>query len=135
MRYIKLVNEENHINYGSSDDLYDLLCYVFRFNKTCYDEIRSKYACFGNYMGCEPFLLPRIYETDPEVIFKYMMLHYFAYGKHPKNMAKHRVIDFSPDEIVLPHDLDALGRRIAHFYERHGYIAAYAVHMQRRISH
>ena len=50
-------------------------------------------------------------------------------------MAKHRLISFQSSELVLPQDLDSLGRQIALFYADKGYIAAYGVHVDHVNAH
>ena len=129
MPYIKFVNESENKSYDGENGLKNLLFYMFSPLKISEDTKRpitvTSYFC-----GCEPFIAPRDYESDPNYVYEFMNFNNnMFHSKDVIDIVKHRVISFHPCDYVLPGDVDHLGRKLITFYAEKGYIAAYAVHM------
>ena len=127
MPYIKLVNEEG-TDCISEEHLKNLICYCFSPHKTMQDSARVNPSFQGIYTGCEPFLFPREYEHDAEVVLQFFRYINRVFPNDRQTLAMHRIISFHASELILPQDIDVLARRIACFYAEKGYVAAYAVH-------
>ncbi len=127
--YIKLVNEEcDGKTYPKTSDLANLLAYVFRVGKTLEDTVRNNPGFLGCYTGCEPSYYLGEAEHNCASVFGLMTAVNEMFPKKRTCLAKHRLISFQSSELVLPQDLDSLGRQITLFYSEKGYIAAYGVH-------
>lgn len=123
MYHIEILNTR----YDTDTDLYQLLRYIYFPAKVYEDTIRP--ICNSKVCtGCEPFLFPRSLEHDAGYVHLLMSLNNQIYSYDRGDLAKHRIISFSPDDYVFPADLDSLGRAVINYYASHGYIASYAVH-------
>ena len=129
MPFIKLINEFEHKSYDGEQGLKNLIYYIIQPTKTTQDTVRELTVLY-NYVGCEPFIYPRVFETDPDYVFDYLVTNNRIYNKsNVKDIMKHRVVSFSPVDYILPADAAQLGRKLITYYAQEGYIAAYAVHM------
>ena len=129
MPFLKLINEWEHKSYDGIQGTKNLIYYIFQPSKTAIDMIRPL-PVLVDYGGCEPFIFPRIYETSPEHILDYFVTNNSIFHKcNTKDIAKHRLVSFSPADYVLPFDVNQLGRLIINYYAAQGYIAAFAVHL------
>ncbi len=134
--YVKLVNEEDGKEYNEAGLHYLLTNYVFNPVKTWIDTKRVQ-TITGDFNGCEPFFFYSKYEEhDPEKIFQLMMLnHKIMRPLETERLAKHRIVSFPPDSMLLASDLGVLGRLLAKYYSSYGFIAAYAVHADHNNMH
>ncbi len=98
------------------------------FDKTFRDSCRGIYDLGYSYCGCEPLFFPKEYSTDPEAVFRQMVLINTVFHAQSYDIAQHRIITFHPAELVLPSDLNELGKRIIWFYKEAGYMSCYGVH-------
>lgn len=127
MYIIKFVNEDNNISYNGESVLEDRINYVMGFDKVSRDKLRvnnSDVICSG--LSSCPFA--ELMKNDPEAVFLLMRTNTFCWGKDFNNVIKHRVISFPSESMVLPADLNLLGKNIAEFYSSRGFIACYGVH-------
>lgn len=125
---VQLINESKKVSYSSHQDLENLLLYVCNTQKTYSDSIRPNPSFQGPYICCSPSPFPGWYLTDSSVALQQMQWNHQVHPEKSGNLAKHRVVSFDPNSMVLPQDLVSLGQRIISFYASIGYITLYAVH-------
>jgi len=134
MPIIKLVNEENHTNYRTPEDLNNLLQYVFNFKKMCKDSANDDILITRAIYGCIPFSFPDMACFRSDLIYYLMCINNNLWGKNIEEYAKHRVISFQDNDIRVS-EVRGICKDIALFYARQGYIAAYAVHVNSKNIH
>lgn len=133
MPVIKLVNEENKISYDTEESIYNLIYYIFNDCKTTCDDVRPGNVV-GDFVGCSHFFGPEYWGIQPGWVAMQMIANNQSYGKRENNLLKHRIISFSIDECVVPHEALKLARHIANAYGEK-YITAYGVHLDGRNIH
>lgn len=125
---VQLVNESDQVRYDSQQDLQNLLVYVCQTQKTYVDSIRYNPTFKGPYIGCKPSPFSGKLLLDADVALQQMNWNHLSYPKKTGNLAKHRIISFDPNSMVIPQELDSLGQQVISLYANNGYIALYAVH-------
>lgn len=136
MYVLKRINESHHRFYYTNEDVKSLLLYVFRPELTMDEPFFGKTELCLGCCGSESFELMRPYNQDVETVYNLMATNNIVYAPPtPTNLAMHRVVSFDPGDLVLPQDLNTLGRMLAQFYRQEGYICAYAVHANRNHLH
>ena len=123
MSYIVLVNEK----YESEQDLYNLLQYVFRLDKTATDKMRAN-TITTTLTGWGPCIVPDCYYNDPDMVFRVLSFVNQQRHKSINRYALHRIISFSPSDCIAPQDLLPLAESLIAFYVSKGFIAAYGIH-------
>lgn len=133
MPVIKFVNEENKERYDTEESVYNLIYYIFNECKTTCDDVRPGYA-IGDFAGCSHFFGPEYWQIRPDIVVGQMIANNCAYGKREFNLLKHRIISFSNDECVVPHEALKLAKHIADAYGEN-YITAYGIHLDSKSIH
>lgn len=127
MPTVKFVNETNDTEYNTEQDVCSLLCYAFDLSKT---------TSYGHqYVGCAPSIFPEWYMKNPLAVHELMEFNHKRKYKHQEKLAKHRVISFAPQECKNPRLLKWAANDIIEFYNKMGFIAAYAIHFDKRNPH
>jgi len=135
MPVVKFIQDDDPLSFTTKEDLLHLLAYMYRFDKSEMDTVRTFNPFEGYCSGCEPFFFPKEFEHDYESVFQFMMLHNIAFPHLGKKIVRHRMVSFASSDLILPQDLDPLGREIALFYKDNGFIAAYAVQADHENAH
>lgn len=133
MPVIKLVNENNKVQYDTEESIYNLIYYIFNPCKTTCDDVHPGIVV-GDFVGCSHFFGPAYWEIRPDWVVSQMISNNRAYGKREFNLLKHRVISFADDECVVPHEDFKLAKYIADAYGEN-YITAYGVHLDGKNIH
>lgn len=121
MWHIELVKNK----YESLEDLYSLLQYVFRLNKTA-DDSRRANIITDDLTGCLPAMIPDI--NNPDMVYRLMLFIIQRRHKDTPQLVRHRIVSFQASDCILPQDLIPLAQSIASFYAAKGFIAAYGIH-------
>lgn len=130
---IKLINEENHVRYDSTEDEANLIYYIMRIDKTFEDTVRPGRA-IGDFCGCIPYWGTEEHCRDPFEAYKYVVFNNMVHGKEQDNLMKHRVISFDEDIYILPNDAAKFAEYlIRELYNE--YISVYGVHLDKRNIH
>lgn len=127
MYTLKFIIKPDEDKYNGIDSIISLVNYVMDFNKVSHDKLRvntSDLIC----SGCSPFPYPVLMENSPEAVMNLMITNNKCYGKGFDDTLRHRVVSFPADQLVLPEDLNLLGRRLIEYYSSNGFIACYGVH-------
>ena len=117
MWHIELVKNK----YESLEDLYSLLQYVFRLNKTA-DDSRRANIITDDLTGCLPAMIPDI--NNPDMVYRLMLFIIQRRHKDTPQLVRHRIVSFQASDCILPQDLIPLAQSIASFYAAKGFIAA-----------
>lgn len=121
MWHIELVKNK----YESLEDLYSLLQYVFRLNKTA-DDSRRANIITDDLTGCLPAMIPDI--NNPDMVYRLMLFIIQRRHKDTPQLVRHRIVSFQASDCILPQDLIPLAQSIASSYVAKGFIAAYGIH-------
>lgn len=127
MYHVKFVEADNAHFYNGEKCISDLVYYVMNPEKVLTEKKRVKVSnSFSS--GCSPFPFPLIYENSPEHVAFLMKTNITCFGKKFEDVLRHRIVSFHASELVLPEDLELLGRNLINFYSRKGFIACYGLH-------
>lgn len=121
MWHIELVKNK----YKSLEDLYSLLQYVFRLNKTA-DDSRRANIITDDLTGCLPAMIPDM--NNPDMVYQLMLFTIQRRHKDTPQLVRHRIVSFQASDCILPQDLIPLAQSIANFYAAKGLITAYGIH-------
>ena len=100
-------------------DLYSLLQYVFRLNKTA-DDSRRANIITDDLTGCLPAMIPDI--NNPDMGYRLMLFIIQRRHKDNPQLVRHRIVSFQASDCILPQDLIPLAQSIASFYSAKGFI-------------
>ena len=103
MWHIELVKNK----YESLEDLYSLLQYVFRLNKTA-DDSRRANIITDDLTGCLPAMIPDI--NNPDMVYRLMLFIIQRRHKDTPQLVRHRIVSFQASDCILPQDLIPLAR-------------------------
>lgn len=98
MWHIELVKNK----YESLEDLYSLLQYVFRLNKTA-DDSRRANIITDDLTGCLPAMIPDI--NNPDMVYRLMLFIIQRRHKDTPQLVRHRIVSFQASDCILPQDL------------------------------
>ena len=93
MWHIELVKNK----YESLEDLYSLLQYVFRLNKTA-DDSRRANIITDDLTGCLPAMIPDI--NNPDMVYRLMLFIIQRRHKDTPQLVRHRIVSFQA--LLLP---------------------------------
>lgn len=127
MYHVKFVDADNRHIYNGVKCISDLVYYVMDPEKVITEKERVKVSnSFSS--GCSPFPFPLIYENSPAYVAFLMKTNIICFKKDFEDVLRHRIVSFHASELVLPEDLELLGRNLIDFYSRKGFIACYGLH-------
>ena len=127
MYHVKFVEADNNHLYKGEKCISDLVYYVMNPEKVITEKKRVK-GSNSPSSGCSPFPFPLIYENNPEYVAFLMKTNIICFGNDFNDVFRHRIISFHASELVLPKDLELLGRNFINFYSKKGFIACYGLH-------
>ena len=91
MWHIELVKNK----YESLEDLYSLLQYVFRLNKTA-DDSRRANIITDDLTGCLPAMIPDI--NNPDMVYRLMLFIIQRRHKDTPQLVRHRIVSFQASD-------------------------------------
>ncbi len=103
MWHIELVKNK----YESLEDLYSLLQYVFRLNKTA-DDSRRANIITDDLTGCLPAMIPDI--NNPDMVYRLMLFIIQRRHKDTPQLVRHRIVSFQASDCILPQDCNGVQR-------------------------
>ena len=93
MWHIELVKNK----YESLEDLYSLLQYVFRLNKTA-DDSRRANIITDDLTGCLPAMIPDI--NNPDMVYRLMLFIIQRRHKDTPQLVRHRIVSFQASDCI-----------------------------------